>query len=156
MVVAASAVDQEAPVASQPLSERVVAEALSWLGTPYHHAADIKGVGVDCAMLLVRVFVDTGIVEPFDPRPYPPDWYLHHDEERFLGWIAKFGRRLHEGEAQELGDVRLYTVGRCVSHGGIVIGEGMMAHADRAAGKVVRCESARWGDRYFASYRVQA
>ena len=26
----------------------------SWIGTPYHNCADIKGVGVDCGMLLVR------------------------------------------------------------------------------------------------------
>ena len=47
----------------------VVAAARSWLGTPYHHAADVKGRkgGVDCAMLLVRVYCDLGLVEPFDP-----------------------------------------------------------------------------------------
>ena len=31
------------------LRERVVAEALSWLGTPYAHRQRLKGVGVDCA-----------------------------------------------------------------------------------------------------------
>lgn len=25
-----------------------VTEALTWLGTPYHHQGRIKGVGVDC------------------------------------------------------------------------------------------------------------
>jgi cell wall-associated NlpC family hydrolase len=53
---------------------RVVKEAVGWLGTPYRHQADIKGAGVDCGMLLVRVFVDTGLVAPFDPRPYENDW----------------------------------------------------------------------------------
>ena len=65
----------------------VVAEARSWIGTPYHNCADIKGVGVDCGMLLVRVFVDTGLVPPFDPRPYPADWHLHRSEERYLGFV---------------------------------------------------------------------
>ena len=32
----------------------VVAAAREWIGTPYHHMADIKGVGCDCAMLLER------------------------------------------------------------------------------------------------------
>lgn len=142
-------------MAPQLPSERIVAEALSWLDTPYHHAADIKGRGVDCAMLLVRVFVDTGLVDPFDPRPYPHDWYLHHDKERFLGWIVRFGRRLEEGEAQAPGDVRLYSFGRCVSHGTIVIDGDMIVHAWRPAGRVVRADLDWCQNRYVTAYRVQ-
>ena len=61
----------------------------SWIGTPYHHAADVKGRtgGVDCAMLLVRVYCDRGLVEKFDPRPYTRDWFLHRNEERYLGFL---------------------------------------------------------------------
>ena len=51
--------------------------------------ADIPGVGVDCAMMLVRVFCDLGLVEPFDPRPYTRDWMLHRDDERYLGISAR-------------------------------------------------------------------
>ena len=98
----------------------VAAEARSWRGTPYHHAADVKGRqgGVDCAMLIVRVYVDLGFVEPFDPRPYPPDWMLHRDEERYLGFLLA---RAHKVEDPGLGDVILFRVGRCFSHGGIVV-----------------------------------
>jgi cell wall-associated NlpC family hydrolase len=28
----------------------VVAEARSWLGTPFHHQGRVKAAGVDCAM----------------------------------------------------------------------------------------------------------
>jgi hypothetical protein len=69
----------------------VVAEAKTWLGTPFRDQADVKGGGVDCAMLLVRVFVDTGIVAPLDPRPYPTQWHLHQSEERFIKVIERFG-----------------------------------------------------------------
>ncbi len=72
---------------------RVVAAARAWIGTPYHHAADVKGQGgVDCAMLLVRVYCDLGLVEPFDPRPYTRDWMLHRDEERYLGFLLARAR----------------------------------------------------------------
>ena len=60
----------------------VVAAARAWIGTPYHHMADIKGVGVDCAMLLVRVYCDLGLVEPFDPRPYTQDWMMHQEDRK--------------------------------------------------------------------------
>jgi cell wall-associated NlpC family hydrolase len=95
----------------------VVAEARSWIGTPYHNCADIEGAGVDCGMLLVRVFVDTGLCQPFDPRPYPIDWHLHRSEERYLGFILERSREIAEPQP---GDVLVLRYGRCYSHGGLV------------------------------------
>ena len=95
----------------------VVAEARSWIGTPYHNCADIKGAGVDCGMLLVRVFVDTGLCPPFEPRPYPADWHLHRSEERYLGFVFD---RAAQVAAPEPGDLMVLRFGRCYSHGGIV------------------------------------
>ena len=33
-----------------------VQEALTWLGTPYHHQGRVKGVGVDCGTLICEVY----------------------------------------------------------------------------------------------------
>ncbi len=96
----------------------VVSAARAWIGTPYHHAADVKGVGVDCAMLLVRVYCDLGLTEPFDPRPYTRDWFLHRDEERYLGFLL--ARSVQVGTPGP-GDVFLFRIGRCFAHGGIVV-----------------------------------
>jgi NlpC/P60 family putative phage cell wall peptidase len=96
---------------------RVLAEARRWLGTPYHHMADLPGVGVDCAMILVRVFCDLALVRPFDPRPYTRDWMLHRDDEKYLGVLLASA---HEVEAPSPGDVMLFRIGRCYAHGGIV------------------------------------
>lgn len=95
----------------------IVAEARTWISTKFHHAADIKGVGVDCAMLLVRVFCDLGLVPRFDPRPYSPDWMLHRGEEKFLGFLLARGVEVKE---PMMGDVALMKVGRCYAHGAIV------------------------------------
>ncbi len=95
----------------------VVAEARSWIGTPYHNCADVKGVGVDCGMLLVRVFCDTGLCPRFDPRPYPPDWHLHRSEERYLGFVRERGGEVFSPRP---GDLIVFRYGRCYSHGGIV------------------------------------
>jgi cell wall-associated NlpC family hydrolase len=96
---------------------KVVGAARSWIGTPYHNCADIKSVGVDCGMLIVRVFVDTGLCAPFDPRPYPPDWHLHRSEEKYLGFVFD---RAAEVKQPAPGDVVVFRVGRCYSHGGII------------------------------------
>ena len=101
----------------QAQRNEVVAEARRWIGTPYHHQADVLGAGVDCGMLLVRVYVDTGVVPPFDPRPYPVQWHLHRDDERYLGFLIERGV---EVEAPAPGDIVVWKIGRAFAHGGIV------------------------------------
>lgn len=136
----------------------VVAAARAWIGTAYHHAADVKGAGVDCAMLLVRVYCDLGLVPPFDPRPYVRDWMLHRDEERYLGFLLDRARIV---SAPKPGDVILFRFGRCYAHGGIVSATVPLTivHAFAPAGCVVedRVErngelAGRLGTAKFASY----
>jgi NlpC/P60 family putative phage cell wall peptidase len=97
----------------------VVAEARSWRRTPYRLAQDVKGVGVDCALLLLRVYADLGLIEPFDPRPYPADWMLHRSEEKFLKIVLARAHEISPDQA-EPGDVVLFRVARCFAHGGII------------------------------------
>lgn len=108
----------------------IVREGLSWIGTPFRDCADVKGPNgaVDCAMLLVRCYVDAGHLAPFDPRPYPPRWHLHKDRERFLEWVEDElgGRRI---ESPRLGDVVIWQFGRCFSHGAILINSEEVVHA---------------------------
>lgn len=50
----------------------VVQAALGWLGTPYHHQARVKGVGVDCIGLVIGVARELALVPPeFDVGAYP-------------------------------------------------------------------------------------
>ena len=120
----------------------VVGAARSWIGTPYHNCADIKHVGVDCGMLLVRIFVDTGLCPPFDPRPYAVDWHLHRSEERYLGFVID---RAREVALPQPGDVMILRYGRCYSHGGIVTSSDPLAivHAYYPARQVIEEEIAR-------------
>lgn len=115
--------------------DAVVAEARSWLRTPYHHCASIKGVGVDCAMLLVMVYRAAGLIPAdLDPRPYSPDWHLHRGEELFLGWLEQCGDQV---DAPQPGDVAVWRYGRTYSHGAIVVdADGAIVHAARPAGIV--------------------
>jgi len=99
----------------------VVAEASSWLRTPYHHHGRVKGVGADCAQMPLAVFEAAGIIPPTDVGPYSPQWHLHHSEERYLGWILKFAREI-EPATVGLGDFLVWRFGRTFSHGGIVTG----------------------------------
>lgn len=117
----------------QPQREAVLVAARAWLGTPYHHQARIRGAGVDCAMLLAEVYREAGVIGPIDPRPYPPDWHLHRSTERYLGWLARYGA---EVPAPQPGDVAVFRVGRCFSHGAIVEAWPQLIHAVHGIGCV--------------------
>ncbi|MFL5163197.1 MAG: peptidase P60, partial [Microvirga sp.] len=39
-----------------PQSHLILAEARSWIGTPYRHQASLKGIGCDCLGLLRGVW----------------------------------------------------------------------------------------------------
>lgn len=120
----------------------VIAEARSWVGTPYHSNGDLKGIGVDCGMLLVRVFCDLGLAPAFDPRPYPAHWHLHRGDEKYLGFILGLAA---EVDVPQPGDVMLFLWGRCYSHGGIVTRTKPLTivHAYYPARRVIEDEVAR-------------
>jgi NlpC/P60 family putative phage cell wall peptidase len=53
---------------------RIVAEARSWIGTPYHHQASVKGFGCDCLGLVRGVWRALHGEEPEAIPPYSRDW----------------------------------------------------------------------------------
>lgn len=116
----------------------MIREAQSWIGTPYHHCADVKGHGVDCAMFLSRVYSSAGVIPFIDPRPYPPDWHLHRGEERYLLEIARYTQEVFTDP--EPGDFILFRYGRTFSHSAIVIKGSAVIHAHAQERAVV------WGD----------
>ncbi len=52
----------------------VIVVARSWLGTPYHDQASLKGVGCDCLGLARGVWREVVGGEPFVIPPYSRDW----------------------------------------------------------------------------------
>lgn len=143
---------------SSPRHHAAVAEALTWLGTPWHHEGDVKGAGVDCAMLLVRVFSAVGLVPAIDPRPYPIDHMLHSPDERFLGWLQRYAAEVVNVATPKAGDVIIYKVGRCYSHAAIVTEWPCVVHAfrDERAVVVTRFDVGRLAGRSFKVMRICA
>ena len=137
-----------------PRRDFVVAEAESWLRTPYHHMARIKGAGADCLTLLAEVYEKAGVIPHVEVPFYPPDWNLHRDAERYLEGVTRYASeipycadnapprgRAASGEAalrrEPLpGDVAVFKFGRCFAHGAIVLGWPRLIHAWHSAGVV--------------------
>lgn len=112
------------------LRKKIIEEAMTWIGTPYHHQAAVKGAGVDCAQILIEVYSAVGLADRPDVGYYPSDWMLHRSEERYLGWIEKYCTEVDRDKADD-GDIVLFKFGRCFSHSGIIAGYPRIIHAQR-------------------------
>lgn len=116
---------------------RVQAEARSWLGTPYHPRAGVKGVGCDCAYLLLKVYETVGLAPPIDPGPYRSGMAMLRSGERmYLGLVEQFAVRRDPPRPQP-GDVVLFRFVR-LTHGGIVDEWPYFIHAFHPYSQVVR------------------
>jgi len=123
---------------------RVLDVARSWIRTPYHDLAEVKGHGADCATLLKAVYTEAGIIEPFELPWYSPQWFLHQNDETYMAKVLQFSR---EVEAPRPADVVLYRLkdyrtgkplGRTFSHGGIVVHwPDRVIHAHKMSGMVL-------------------
>lgn len=122
----------------------VTAEALTWLGTPYHKNGRVKGAGVDCGSFLFCVYRECGLVPPeeegifSDPSlvPIGQDWWCNTTEEKYMLRILRHAYRVAEGVAlrssQALpGNLVLTRAlgSRLYNHGGIVIAWPRVIHA---------------------------
>ena len=104
----------------------VIAEAMTWLKTPYHHQARVKGAGVDCGQLVAACFEAAGVIDPVTIPGYSSDWNLHRGEELYLDQVQALCR---EVSAPGPGDIALYRFGRAWSHGSIVVEWPCVIHA---------------------------
>lgn len=122
----------------QAARDRVEEIAIGFIGTPFHDHGEVKGAGVDCATLLKCVFTEAGVVEPFTLDHYSPQFFLHRQEERYIGWVTRFAREIPQEQARP-GDVVLYKIGMCFAHGALIVKPGWpsIIHAHYAA-KCVR------------------
>lgn len=123
--------------------ERILAEARSWLGTPFHHKGRIKGVGVDCGGLIYSVFNACGYRLPPFPDDYAEDWSLHRANAAiYLDFIKPYTTPV---SSPQPGDLMMVQYGRHMGHGTIYVGNGTVIHAwGRTQFGQVRYDSVRF------------
>jgi hypothetical protein len=126
------------------IADDIIEAALSWVGTPYHHHAKVKGAGVDCIQLVLAAHEEAGLVEGIDTGTYSTDWYLHRSEDIYLAGVETHLRPVDELSlciaARQAIDatweaprasVFVLRVGRTFSHGGVVTRWPMIVHASQ-------------------------
>ena len=94
----------------------VVAEARRWIDTPYQHQARLRGIGVDCAGLVIGVARELGIVAPdFDVQGYA----RQPDGSSLRQWCDQSMARI-EQHAMQPGDVVVVAFDAAPGHLGIL------------------------------------
>lgn len=107
------------------IAAQVIAEARSWIGTPYHHKGRVKGVGVDCGGMVYACYEPHYHLKPF-PDDYPADWCLHDQQELYLDWISPY---VSEVRHPVPGGLSLFRFGKCYAHAAIYTEKNTFIHA---------------------------
>jgi NlpC/P60 family putative phage cell wall peptidase len=136
------------------IRQRVVVEALEWIGTPYRHQGRRKGLCCDCLGLIRGVWRALYNQDLEEPGAYAADWAEAHGGERLL-MAAR--RHFHEATAAEInaGDLLLFRwrPHLPVKHLGIAVDRASFIHAYEGAGAVVRSALVpQWRKRIAATF----
>jgi len=118
--------------------DQAVEQAMLWINTPYHHHACVRGVGVDCAMLVYDVAYQIGCItkEQYEnPPQYNAQWHIHNNKEMLIEIIEGFG--CTPSKTGKAGDIAVFKYGRSISHMGILVNQNQIVHARMDMGKVV-------------------
>jgi NlpC/P60 family putative phage cell wall peptidase len=128
----------------------IVAEARTWIGTPYQHQASLKGVGCDCLGLVRGVWRAFHAGEPEQMTAYAPDWAEASGQES-LAHAARRHMQEISIEKFQPGDVLLFRWREKfpAKHAAIVSAPDLMIHAHDGAA-VAEVAIAPWWRRRLA------
>ena len=143
------------PQGGRALRSAIVSAARSWIGTPYRHQGQLKGVGCDCLGLLIGVWrevmgsaarLNDGLTIP----PYTPDWAEAMKRETFADGLRDYLDEIDVAEAQA-GDIVLFRwrAHLPAKHAGILTARDRMVHAQEGA-KVTEVTLSPWWRRRMA------
>ena len=133
----------------------IVAEARSWIGTPYHHQASVKHVGCDCLGLVRGVWRALVGPEPEAIPGYSSDWGEVSAQETML---AAARRHLVEIDlaAAGPGDIVVFRMrpGRMAKHAGILASASTFIHAQEGGPVCEVALSPWWQARVVAAFAL--
>ncbi|MEO6964997.1 MAG: hypothetical protein ABI076_03770 [Acidobacteriaceae bacterium] len=109
-------------MAIQEQKSAVLAEAQTWMGTPFRDGAMVKGQhgGVDCSYLLKACYCGHGAPDTVDLPLYNLQFMLNRIDETYIEELLKYYREIRAEETMAA-DVCLLRWGHIYSHGMILL-----------------------------------
>lgn len=113
--------------------EKLIKVSLSYLDTPHHNGAMVKGAGVDCCTLPALIYKEMGLADIEIQFGYPADWYCMREcNEILLPYLEKY---FTPAEELQIGDLISFSWGRAkYAHTAVYLGENMCIHSHAGAG----------------------
>ena len=129
---------------------KIVALARTWIGTPYHHQASVKGVGADCLGLVRGIYRELYGHEAETPPHYAPDWAEASGLETMLKAASRHLDKQKQTQMQP-GDVLIFRLrsGYVAKHAAILSAPQKMIHAIEGA-PVSEVVLSSWWQRHIA------
>ncbi|MBL6429351.1 MAG: C40 family peptidase [Maritimibacter sp.] len=129
-----------------------LAEARTWIGTPYRHQASCKGAGTDCLGLIRGIWRALYGGEPVAIPPYTPDWSEPSRDEVLMRTATAL---LTHVERPDPGDVLLFRMRDkgVAKHLGVLATSETFIHAYSGHGVVESSLSAPWRRRIVGTFR---
>ncbi|WP_371056714.1 peptidase [Rhodosalinus sp. K401] len=123
----------------------VVAVARSWIGTPYHDQASLRGAGSDCLGLVRGVWREVVGAEPLAVPPYSRDWGEVGGREVLLEAARRVLLEI-EPAAAGPGAVLLFRMrlSAPAKHAGILTAPGAFVHAYDRTGVIEERLTRAW------------
>ena len=124
---------------------KVVAAARSWIGTPYHDQASLRGVGCDCLGLARGIWREVVGDETLPVPPYSRDWGETGTREVLAESAGRVMIRIDPAEAGA-GAVVLFRMraAAIVKHVGILTGDGSFVHSYERLGVIEEPLTTAW------------
>ncbi len=135
----------------------ICAEALSWRGTPYVHAASLKGIGTDCLGLVRGIWRHLYGSEPQTIPAYSATWDAHGGGDLLVAALKRHFQPRPVTAAQ-IGDVLAFRMvpGAGVGHVAILTGQHdtrlRMLHAYWGRAAVESWVGPWWRQRWVAAF----
>lgn len=141
------------------MQQQIVDTARTWLGTPFHHQARVKGICCDCLGLVVGVVGELGMKDRNGQLLAGYDEVVYSKEPDGAYLTQKLTDLLEETKEPQAGDLALFSVRDNPQHLAIITdyegGLGMV-HAYAPARKVVEHRlDDDWNSRLVKVFRWQ-
>jgi NlpC/P60 family putative phage cell wall peptidase len=134
------------------MRDLIIAEARSWIGTPFHHQGRVKGAGVDCIGLGIGVGKALGLVPP----EFEFTGYRRTPTGRTLIDVMRDSGLVDEVYEPHPGDILVFKIDQDPQHVAFLTDSNTLIHSYAQARKV--CEArydSVWRKRYVTAFKFK-